>query len=42
MESAEYVRRVLDSLREKGIPAGVDDVETGYLSLRYLKKHPVD
>lgn len=42
MESAEYVRRVLDSWREKGIPADVDDVETGYLSLRYLKKPPVD
>lgn len=42
MDNAEYVWLVLDSLREKGIPVDVDDVETAYLSLSNLQKPPVN
>ncbi len=42
MEDAEFALRVLDGLREQGIPLYIDDFGTGYSSLSYLQKLPVD
>jgi len=40
--SLEDSRRVLDSLRRRGISVAIDDFGTGYSSLGYLKRLPVD
>jgi len=42
MEDAEFALRVLDGMREMGIPIYVDDFGTGYSSLSYLQRLPVD
>ena len=42
MEDAEFALRVLNSLREDGIPLYIDDFGTGYSSLSYLQKLPVE
>lgn len=42
MDDAEFALRVLNSLRDDGIPLYIDDFGTGYSSLSYLQKLPVE
>lgn len=42
MEDAEFAIRVLHTLHDDGIPLYVDDYGTGYSSLAYLQRLPVD
>ena len=42
MKSPEYVAAVLENLREKGVRVAMDDFGTGFSSLSYLRKLPLD
>ncbi len=42
IEDAEYARRVLDNLKNRGIGIHMDDFGTGYSSLAYLHNLPID
>ncbi|MBV8503797.1 MAG: EAL domain-containing protein [Paucibacter sp.] len=42
MEDAVFALRVLNQLKDEGIPLHIDDFGTGYSSLSYLQKLPVD
>ncbi|MDX1810915.1 MAG: EAL domain-containing protein [Gammaproteobacteria bacterium] len=42
LESTEKVTKVLQSLHDLGISISIDDFGTGFSSLAYLKKYPVD
>jgi diguanylate cyclase (GGDEF)-like protein len=42
MKRAETTASILQALRERGVQVAVDDFETGFSSLSYLRKFPVD
>ena len=42
MDDAQFALNVLHQLRKEGIPLYIDDYGTGYSSLTYLQKLPVD
>jgi len=42
LRETSTVRENLDGVRERGIAIAVDDFGTGYASLAYLRKYPVD
>lgn len=42
MQDAEFALKVLHTLHDEGIPLYVDDYGTGYSSLAYLQRLPVD
>jgi len=42
MKEADYIIKILNSLKELGITIALDDFGTDYSSLRYLKQLPID
>jgi diguanylate cyclase (GGDEF)-like protein len=42
MDRIEYTRRQLEALRELGVQLSIDDFGTGFSSMNYLKRFPLD
>jgi len=42
VEDSQSVIKILDSLKEFGVQISIDDFNTGYSSLNYIKQFPID